>query len=198
MNILYGKEVAVMNNEFNRQIAEIAARLRALREISEKTAEDTAHELGVPLSDYLAYESGSADIPMSFIFEFAKLFKVDMADILSGGQPMLRNFTFVKKNRGIRVERVEHYLYQHLAYNFANKKAEPFLVTVNSSEDEGVHLNIHAGQEFNYCVEGKLMILIDGQEIIMEPGDSLYFNSGIPHGMRALDGKPAKFIAVIM
>lgn len=182
----------------SKQIAEIAERLKDLREIAEKTPEETAVALDIPIDEYNMYESGETDIPMSFIFEFAKLFQVDMADLLSGGQPMLRNFTFVKKNRGIRVERDEHYLYQHLAYNFANKKAEPFLVTVSSNYDEKIHLNIHSGQEFNYCVEGRIMILIDGQEIVMEPGDSLYFDSGIPHGMRALDGKPAKFIAVIM
>ena len=182
----------------NKQIADIAARLRDLREIAEKTPETTARELGIPLSEYLVYESGEADIPMSFIFEFSKLFHVDMADLLSGGQPMLQNFTFVKKDRGIRVERVEHYVYQHLAYNFANKKAEPFMVTVNSNEDEKIHLNVHEGQEFNYCVEGRLMFLLNGQEVIMEPGDSLYFNSEMPHGMRALDGKPAKFLAIIL
>ena len=57
---------------------------------------------------------------------------------------------------------------------------------------------MHEGQEFNYCVEGRLMILLNGQEVIMEPGDSLYFNSEMPHGMRALDGKPAKFLAIIL
>lgn len=184
--------------ETGKQIAEIAARIKDLREISEKTPEETANELNMSLEEYTSYESGNTDIPMSFIFEFARLFQVDMTDLLSGGLPMLRNFTFVKKGRGIRVERDEHYLYQHLAYNFANKKAEPFLVTVSSTDDEKVHLNIHEGQEFNYCVEGRIKMLVDGQEIIMEPGDSLYFDSAIPHGMRALDGKPAKFIAVIL
>ncbi len=184
--------------ELSEQIAEIAERIKNLREIADMTPEETARRLNVPADEYNRYESGTYDIPMSFIFEIAKLFNVDMSDILSGGQPMLKNFTFVKKGRGIRIERMEHYVYQHLAYNFAGKKAEPFLVTVNSTDDEEVHLNIHEGQEFNYCVEGRLMILIGGQEIIMEPGDSLYFDSRQPHGMKSLDGLPAKFIAVIM
>lgn len=182
----------------NKQIADIAARIRTLREIAEKTPETVANELEIPLSEYLVYESGEADIPMSFIFEFSKLFQVDMTDLLSGGQPMLQNFSFVKKDRGICVERVEHYVYQHLAYNFAHKKAEPFMVTVNSQENDKIHLNVHEGQEFNYCVEGRLLLLLNGQEVILEPGDSLYFNSEMPHGMRSLDGKPAKFLAVIL
>ncbi len=180
-----------------KEIQDIAVRIKNLREIANLTAEETARKLNVTLEEYLQYESGTSDIPMGFILEVSRLFHVEMSDILSGGHPMLRTFSFVKKDRGIRVERREHYKYQHLAYNFANKKAEPFLVTVESKDDDAIHLNSHEGQEFNYCVEGRLLILINGQEVIMEPGDSLYFNSMTPHGMKALDGKPAKFLAII-
>ena len=45
----------------NKQIADIAARLRDLREIAEKTPETTARELGIPLSEYLVKESGEAE-----------------------------------------------------------------------------------------------------------------------------------------
>ena len=38
----------------------------------------------------------------------------------------------------------------------------------------------------------------DGKDIILNEGDSLYFDSNKPHGMQALDGKPVKFLAVIM
>ena len=181
----------------NKEIAEIAARMKDLREIAEMSAESVAEKLGIDQDLYLQYEGGTADIPMGFLFEFAKLFHVELSDILSGGMPMLRTFSFVKSGRGIAVERREHYKYQHLAYNFANKKAEPFMVMVESKDGEPIHLNSHEGQEFNYCVEGRLLIVINGQEVVMEPGDSLYFNSLTPHGMRALDGKPARFLAII-
>ena len=39
---------------------------------------------------------------------------------------------------------------------------------------------------------------INGKELILNPGDSLYFDSAQPHGMMALDGKTVKFLAVIM
>jgi quercetin dioxygenase-like cupin family protein len=43
-----------------------------------------------------------------------------------------------------------------------------------------------------------LLVNLAGKEIILNPGDSLYFDSLQPHGMRALDGKPARFLAAIM
>ncbi|RGJ72385.1 cupin domain-containing protein, partial [Phocaeicola dorei] len=39
---------------------------------------------------------------------------------------------------------------------------------------------------------------INGKELILNPGDSLYFDSSIPHGMLALDDKTVKFLAVIL
>lgn len=169
-----------------------------MREISNFTIDDVSKALNVDTKVYESYEEGNIDIPMGFLLDFANLCKIELSDLLSGGTPMLRTFSYIKKDRGQTVERREHYKYQHLAYNFANKKAEPFLVTVESKDDDTIHLNSHDGQEFNYCVEGKLLISIDGNDIILEPGDSLYFDSLTPHGMKALDGKPAKFLAIII
>lgn len=176
---------------------EIASRIKTLREIAEKGADEVARALNVPTETYLQFESGEVDVPMGSLLELSRFYHVEMTDLLAGGGPMLHTFTFVKQGHGISVERVHQYEYRHLAYNFANRKAEPFLVTVESHPGDAMHMNSHEGQEFNYCVEGRLMIVIDGQEIVMEPGDSLYFDSQHPHGMRALDGKAAKFIAII-
>lgn len=177
---------------------EIASRIRDLREIAEVSLEEVSEALNIPSETYVKYESGELDVPMGALLDIAHYFNVEMTDLLSGGLPMLHTFSFVKAGRGISVERGNNrYSYRHLAYNFADRKAEPFMVTVDSLPDEVPHLNSHEGQEFNYCVEGKLMIIVDGTEVIMEPGDSLYFDSMKPHGMKSLDGKPAKFIAII-
>lgn len=43
-----------------------------------------------------------------------------------------------------------------------------------------------------------MLLNINGKELILNTGDSLYFNSALPHGMLALDGRPVKFLAIIM
>ena len=97
------------------------------------------------------------------------------------------------------MERRKEYKYQNLAYNFINKKAEPFLVTVEPEpEGTSVHLNNHPGQEFDYLLEGTLKIVLGDKEIILNEGDSLYYDSNINHGMQALNGKSAKFLAIIL
>ena len=80
-----------------------------------------------------------------------------------------------------------------------NRSADPFVVTVEPKPDrEPIHYNSHAGQEFSLVLEGRMMVNIDGKELILNEGDSLYFNSKLPHGMKALDGKTVRFLAIIM
>ena len=46
--------------------------------------------------------------------------------------------------------------------------------------------------------EGSLLLSINGKELILNKGDSLYFNAENKHGMKALNGESAKFLAVII
>jgi transcriptional regulator with XRE-family HTH domain len=180
------------------QIRQIAARIRVLREISGISFESLAKELNISTETYLEYESGNVDIPVSFLYEIANKFNVELTAILTGEGPRLHTYCLVRKGKGVSVERQKQYKYRSLAYNFAHKKAEPFLVTVDpESEEVPVHYNSHPGQEFNYVLEGMLKIIINGYELILNEGDSLYFDSSIKHGMKTMNDKPAKFLAVI-
>lgn len=47
-------------------------------------------------------------------------------------------------------------------------------------------------------LEGCMLLSIAGKDITLSPGDSIYFDSKLPHGMKALGGKTVRFLAVIM
>jgi transcriptional regulator with XRE-family HTH domain len=181
------------------QIKLIASRIKELREISEVSVQTLATELKIPEATYRSYESGETDIPVSFLYQIANRFNVELSAILTGEGPKLHTYQMVRKGKGISVERREQYKYQNLANNFIGKKGEPFIVTVPAdSENAEVHFNSHKGQEFNYIIEGTLKIIINGHELILEEGDSVYFDSSANHGMKALTGKEAKFLAIIL
>ena len=180
------------------QIKQIAIRLKELREISGESLENLAGEFNIPVNLYKEYENGDIDIPVSFLFEAANRFGIELSALLTGDDPKLKVYSLVRKNKRLSVERRKEYKYQSLAYNFVNKKAEPFMVTVEyDGDDKPVSLNSHPGQEFNYILEGTIKIFIDDHELILNEGDCLYFDSSYKHGMIALNNKPAKFIAVI-
>lgn len=183
-------------NEINR---DIAARIKELRELRELSAAQMAQSIGVSEDDYLVMESGTADISASRLNEIAHLLGVDLALLLTGKESRMNTFTVTRAGKGVSVQRRSQYQYQALAANFSGKKGEPFLVTCPSHGDDAkAALNSHPGQELDYILEGTLKVVICGNELILQPGDSIYFDSTYPHGMVALGDKPARFIAIIM
>jgi mannose-6-phosphate isomerase-like protein (cupin superfamily)/DNA-binding XRE family transcriptional regulator len=183
----------------NEQIRQIADRIRGLREIAQLSTETCARDLGVPVETYRSYESGAADIPASFLYQVAGKFHVELASLLTGEEPRLRVYAVTRAGRGVKVERRRDYDYQSLAFNFVEARMEPFLITVQPRpESEPIPTNTHPGQEFNYVLEGTLKEVIGGHEIVLKAGDSIYFDARHGHGMKALGGAPARFVAVIL
>ena len=179
------------------QIKEISERLANLREICDVSMEEMAQKLEMTVEEYASHEGGDADFSISFLCKAAEILGVDMVDLMSGDSPRLSACTVVKKGKGLAVRRNEEYDYKHLAYTFRNKKAEPFLVTVDPNGKVPV-LNSHEGQEFDYVISGKLLFYIDDSCYELSKGDSIYFDSTLPHAEKAVGDKPAQFIAVVV
>jgi len=179
------------------QIKQIAERIKEIREISGISAETLADKLGVESDLYKKYETGSTDIPVGVIFKIAEQFNVELSVMLGGDNPKLHIYGIVRNGKGLKLERRKQYKYESLAYNFIHKKAEPFLVTIDPG-DKVLDFNSHPGQEFNYVLKGTMMTIIDGHELILNEGDSVYFDSGCKHAMKALNNEEVKFLAIVL
>jgi transcriptional regulator with XRE-family HTH domain len=183
----------------NEQIQQIADRIKELREIEGISAERFAHDFNIGIELLKNYESGTADIPVGFLLEVAHRFNLDLSSLLRGDEPKLHVYSVVRKGKGINVDRRKQYKYESLAYNFIQKKAEPFVVTVEpDASDSPLELNSHPGQEFNFILDGTLMIAVGGHEIVLNEGDSIYFDSGYKHALKALNNRAARLLAVIV
>ena len=182
-------------NEYNKDIGN---RIRELRELSDITIKEIAEELNIEKEIYIQYENGDIDIPASFIYELANIFKVDLGLLLTGEESKMTIFDVTRANKGVSVDRSKEYTHENLCSNFIHKKAETFLVTVDPEKNPTPSLNSHPGQEFNYVLEGSLKIYIHNNEIILNEGDCIFFDSTHRHAMVALNDKPAKFLAMIM
>ena len=176
---------------------EIAERLRGLRDSIDLSTAEMAKKTGIEVGTYESYETGDVDIPMNFLCQVSQVFKVDTSVLISGNETHAQSYFVTRKGKGISVERSKAYKYRDLAGGFKNAKATPFLVTVEPN-DKPIHLNTHPGQEFNLIEKGSLLLEIDGKEIVLEEGDSIYFDATKPHGMKALNNEKARFLAIIL
>lgn len=180
------------------QIQLIAQRIRELRDISGLEAAQVAEKTGIDLDEYEAYETGTRDFSFSHLFNIAEALGVDISDLLTGESPKLHGYILTRAGQGLAFNRRQQYQYRHLAYNFRDKLSEPFIVTVGQDEPGAVkQAHSHEGQEFDYVLEGTLKIVLGGNELYLKEGDSVYYDSSLPHVMYAMEGD-CRFIAVVV
>ncbi|WP_029906248.1 helix-turn-helix domain-containing protein [Prevotella sp. 10(H)] len=183
----------------NIDIKEIGQRLKGLREALDMTQEEFAASCSIPLNEYIEYETGDKDLTISVLKGIADIHNVDMSVLMFADEPRMNSYFLTRKGKGLAVNRVEVYNYQTLAGGFNNRKAEIFEVTVEpKADDVEMHYSSHNGQEFNMVLEGRMLLQINGKDLIMEEGDSIYFDSSLPHGMKALDGEKVRMIVVVL
>lgn len=182
----------------NTDIRQIAERLKGLREVLDLQPEECASACGCTVESYLNYEKGETDIPVTFLIRFSSAFNIELMTLLTGEMPKMHGYALTRKGQGTSVNRRKEYKYQALNEQFIHKKASPFLVTVEPSDgSEVIPLYRHEGQEFNMVLSGKMLLSVHGKELILEEGDSIWFDSGLPHGMKALGSEEVKFLSIV-
>ena len=179
-------------------IKQVANRLRGLRDALDLTLEQMAEQCEVTPVLLATYESGEADIPVSFLHRLASIYGIELTAIMFGEEPKMNSYYITRSGKGVKVERTMAYRYQDLASGFQHRIMAPFMVTVEPSPAEKpMTLNTHQGQEFNYVLDGELEISIGGKVSVLRAGDSIMFDARRQHGLRAVGDKPAKIIAII-
>jgi len=93
----------------------------------------------------------------------------------------------VKRHRGLT--------FKALATDKNGRHMEPFIVDIEP--DAVQEKSVHEGEEFIHVVAGKLSLEYGADSYILETGDSVYYDSIVPHRVLAADGAPARIIAVI-
>lgn len=178
---------------------QIGQRLKGLREALDMTSEQFAASCNILPQEYQKYESGEKDLTISMLKGIALKHNIDVSVLMFDDEPRMSSYFLTRKGKGLAINRVESYAYQTLAGGFNNRKADIFEVTVEpKDENTPIHHSSHAGQEFNLVLEGRMLLQVNNKDLILEEGDSIYFDSNLPHGMKALDGKKVRFIAVVL
>jgi transcriptional regulator with XRE-family HTH domain len=176
---------------------EIASRLKELRELENITVEQMAQETGVQIEKIKAYESGTVDIPIGYLTTAAQRYHVEITELITGEKPKLHMYTVCRAGKGVNVERMKEYEFQALAYNFKQRKCNPYHVIVRPDEDMPPYVNAHEGHEFDYILEGSIRMIIEDKEIVLNAGDCIYLNSIYRHAIKGI-GKEARFLAVVL
>ncbi len=183
------------------KIKEMAGRIRELREIEGLTVEEMAEKTGVTREEYELCERGDSDLNFTFIYRCAKAFGVNVTDIIEGYSPMLNSYTVTRGGEGQKIAQAHGMTYYNLAYAFQNRIAEPLFVKSvydEAAQEKPIELTSHTGQECDVVIDGALKVQVGSHTEVLHAGDSIYYDSGTPHGMIAVEGKDCTFYAIVL
>ena len=183
------------------KLREVAQRIREMREICGYTVAETAAMTEVSEEEYRLYEAGGRDFPFTFIHKCSKAFDIGITDLLEGRSAHLSSYTVTRRGEGQETAKEAGISIMAMAPQFSKKIAEPYRVRYEYNEElqnKPIHLTKHAGQEFDFVLEGRLKVQIGSHIEYLEEGDSIYYNSSTPHGMIAVDGRDCLFMAVVL
>ena len=167
----------------------------SLQQMAEKSS------LSVPLLSQI--ESEVVAPPVATLLKISRALTVNIGYFFQEEESGKRA-VIVRKNERKQVFRRIHedpskvgYYYESLAYPKADKHMEPFQVQFEVKKKEDLIFFNHKGEEFVFVLEGQLECNYEDETFILDPGDSLYFDSGFPHAFRAVGKKSALAIDVI-
>lgn len=78
-----------------------------------------------------------------------------------------------------------------------DRNMEPFFIEMSPEPEEDRKLSSHQGEEFIVVVSGSLQVIYGKEEYVLQQGDSIYYNSIVPHYVGAAANAPAQIYAVI-
>ncbi|SKA63093.1 cupin domain-containing protein [Desulfobaculum bizertense] len=87
-------------------------------------------------------------------------------------------------------------VYHHLGRGKADRSMEPFFIRLEPQDNDG-ELSSHEGEEFIIVVSGEVMLRYGKETHILRAGDSMYYNSVVPHHVSAYGDSAAEIHAVI-
>jgi len=178
----------------------LGERIREAREMRGLTLEDLSSRSGISVDGLERVESTRAIPPLGQLVRLGKALEMKMGYFISAGvdRPMcvVRSGSRTKVARhGKRTSEQYGYVYESLAPEKANRRMEPFLVTLTPTEFG--EFSSHDGEEFLFVLEGEIRAQVGTEVEVLRPGDSIYYDSVHPHLVKCYGVKPAKILAVI-
>jgi transcriptional regulator with XRE-family HTH domain len=178
---------------------EVAKNLKAFRLQQGLTLQELAEKTHFSVGYLSKVENSKKAPPVSTLIVITKTLNVSLSDIF-GEVPTETSICLVKKNQRQEMARggtVFGYSYQTLAHKFIHKQMDPYILTIPLKEPKERPLFQHEGEEILFVLEGTMKFFHGEKELILEEGDCIYFDSGIPHNAVCLGDKEVKCLIAI-
>ena len=188
------EEVAALN---------LGNKIRSLRKQRALTLQEVSDLTGLSKPLLSQIENNIAAPPIATLIKISTALGVKISHFFRD-QNMDDRIVVVRKSDRYGVKKLFHnknesrigYKWESLAYPMVGKQMEPFVVEIEPRDENDLLFNDHKGEEFHFILDGVLEFRTSDRIYELKQGDSIYFDSSIPHALRGI-GDRAKSLIVI-
>jgi quercetin dioxygenase-like cupin family protein/DNA-binding XRE family transcriptional regulator len=181
--------------------ADMGMRFKEARESRGLSIFDIYLRTNIDVEQLSQIEEGKVIPPLGTVIKLAKALDIKIGYLVSGEEEKV--YTIIRKDDRKVISRYDSskekqygYEYESLAPHKTDRHMEPFLVTLEPSETEHER-STHDGQEFIFVLQGKMEVRLEDEIHILEPGDSIYYDSTVPHLVKCHNKETTKILAVL-
>jgi len=180
----------------------VGEKIKQLREKKGLSLKEVADATGFSTALLSQMESHLVSPSLGSIIKLAKALQVRVGDFFgeTEGEP----FAIVRKDERKTVSRFASkegvsygYSYESLGFEKKDRRMEPFIVTLEPATLKTSKTSAHEGEEFIFVLEGEMQVILGNHTDILYPGDSIYYDSNIPHRVQCHQDKVARILAVL-
>lgn len=178
----------------------IGSRIREFREERGLTIEELAEKAGLATDQLRAIEEEGVDPALGLLVKVARVLGHRLGtfidDELTVDPHIVRKADREACQAGDCKHSGANQDYFPLGRGKADRHMEPFVITLNPEEGEPVKSS-HEGEEFIYVFSGEVKLVYGTKDYTLSEGDTMYYNSVVPHWIGCSGDAPATILAVV-
>lgn len=175
----------------------LGERIKKKRETLSLQLNTLADMVGVSSSCLSQIEKGKAFPSIVNLKRIADNLHTTVGELIGENETLIKN-PIVKSNekKFVKDNGVGLSVYL-LSHHDQNKQMETYYLVFNENGKADDIMSRHPGQAFCYLIEGNIEFILDNKMYKLSKGDSLYFNSNIPHEVRNTADKKSEMIWIV-
>jgi transcriptional regulator with XRE-family HTH domain len=173
----------------------VGQRLRELRSERNLSIRALAERSGLNVNTFSLIENSKTSPSVSTLQQIAAALEVPITAFFENNVPKNSVAYMTAHQRPCLA--FEHGTLEDLGAGLTNRAVEPFVVTLEPHASSGDNPIVHTGFEFVFCLQGHITYHVEERSYVLAPGDSLVFESYLPHRWQNDDDQPTQAILVL-
>lgn len=184
--------------------SKIGSKLRQLREAKEMTIEQLAEQGQCHADQLRQIEEGALVPSLTPLMEISRALGVRLGTLMDDDPldgPVVFDsaqapdvIRFSGKDPNATSSNLDFY---SMGAGKRDRHMEPFMIDVKPRSGDAPPLSAHEGEEFIYVLSGTIQILYGKNTYELEAGQSIYYDSVVPHDVSAKGEEDARILAVV-